>query len=511
LRTLTLRTPLGPVKTFMDDPLRVLRMLRFYSRFEGSNLDPAAVEAMKLASVHDALRSKVSAERILTEWKKIFAGRQITKALRVLYETGIWDAVFVTADIKDYHPFNMDQKNRWHVDPVFDHTLKVVDNYDAILRADGCPDDERALCNMAAFKHDLGKLDRKIIGSKETPDGVFNSYHGHEDSSAFAVRSILGSLKASTDDTEFVAKIAQYHMIPHQDVSDKHLRKLIRETGRSMARRVVQHALADATSKPGGDVVHYTKMLERVATLDTSPPKKPPLPGGVLMERFATLLPESGFIKEVNAKLQELLDEDPATTQDQLLAEVERMRQEIESKFGGYVKKAKKGSWYQDNVKVARDTVDWLCGDVVKKPFAKDGDREVVMLVVDTGEYVLRRSQAEDGRHDPELEKLVGRSICAKGMIHGYTFIVSEWTHQHDREQEGVTYMERNAPKDLTKFEVGDRVRRRNFKGLAFEQIDGRVSRIEGDLMYIKWDGVNEQEVFKLTDTVSLHGLVEKI
>ncbi len=70
--------------------------------------------------------------------------------------------------------------------------------------------------------------------------------------------------------------------------------------------------------------------------------------------------------------------------------------------------------------------------------------------------------------------------------------------------------MIRESPSEMSKFEVGDKVRRRG-KGLAFPQINGRVQKIEGDLMFIKWDGVKELEAIRLTDTVALYGTIEKI
>ena len=268
LQTMTLRTPLEPVKTFMDDPLRILRLLRFLSRYQGSKVDPAALEAMRQPDVQQALKQKVSSERVLTEWMKMFAGSQQTTALRILHDTGLWQTLF-GEHLKGTAPFTMDQKNKWHVDNVFEHTLKVVAGYDSILRADGAGDEERAKALCAAFFHDLGKLCPEIIGIKEHverevyqmeyeggppvgDDSYTHSYHGHEDESARISRAILSGLKASNEDIQYIASIVQNHMQPHDDVSDKQLRKMVREMGRSVVRRIIQHAKADAMSKPGG-------------------------------------------------------------------------------------------------------------------------------------------------------------------------------------------------------------------------------------------------------------------
>lgn len=69
-----LRTPLEPYQTFKDDPLRVLRLIRFASRL-GFNIDPEAEAAMRDATIQDALRSKISRERVGIEVEKMLKGR----------------------------------------------------------------------------------------------------------------------------------------------------------------------------------------------------------------------------------------------------------------------------------------------------------------------------------------------------------------------------------------------------------------------------------------------------
>lgn len=358
LHTMTLRTPMEPVKTFMDDPLRILRMLRFLSRYKGATVDPAAIQAMQQPDVQQALKQKVSSERVLTEWMKMFAGQQQTAALRILHDTGLWQTLF-GEHLKGTKPFTMDQKNRWHVDNVFEHTLKVVEGYDAILRADGAGDEERAKALCAAFFHDLGKLCPEIIGVKDHvarevynmeyeggppvgDEGLTNSYHGHEDESARISRAILEGLKASNEDVQYISTICQYHMQPHDDMSDKQLRKMVREMGRSIVRRIIQHAKADATSKPGGDVAHYDSLLDRANNIEQLENKKPVLDGQTLMQMFPTLNPASGFMRDINLRLQDMMDANPAMTREQYMQAVEQMRPQVMQQFQGYQKAPKK-------------------------------------------------------------------------------------------------------------------------------------------------------------------------
>lgn len=79
MRRKLIRTPLDPVQTFKDDPLRILRCIRFASRF-GYYIDEAAVQAMSIPEIREALRIKITRERVGVEMEKIFQGKQIILA-----------------------------------------------------------------------------------------------------------------------------------------------------------------------------------------------------------------------------------------------------------------------------------------------------------------------------------------------------------------------------------------------------------------------------------------------
>ena len=70
-----------------------------------------------------------------------------------------------------------------------------------------------------------------------------------------------------------------------------------------------------------------------------------------------------------------------------------------------------------------------LTGQVVKKPFGtgSKSEREAIMLETEEGLYALRR-QGGNPFHDPELEKLVGKTIEVEGKVAGYTVLISDWT-----------------------------------------------------------------------------------
>lgn len=88
-----IRTPLPPFETFKDDPLRVLRCVRFASRFSFELVDELA-EAAKNPTISEALNSKISRERILTEVEKMITGPSPLKAVQLLYSLNLYNIVF---------------------------------------------------------------------------------------------------------------------------------------------------------------------------------------------------------------------------------------------------------------------------------------------------------------------------------------------------------------------------------------------------------------------------------
>ncbi|ODV89194.1 hypothetical protein CANCADRAFT_27053, partial [Tortispora caseinolytica NRRL Y-17796] len=92
-----LRTPLDPIETFLDDPLRVLRLIRFAARFD-MVIASETEEAMKDDRIKDAMRLKISRERIGAELKKIFNSAKPQKALMYIYNNGLYESIFSLCD-----------------------------------------------------------------------------------------------------------------------------------------------------------------------------------------------------------------------------------------------------------------------------------------------------------------------------------------------------------------------------------------------------------------------------
>ncbi|ANZ77595.1 BA75_05088T0 [Komagataella pastoris] len=95
-----LRTPLEPSKTFIDDPLRCLRLIRFASVF-GFSVSEDALQAMKQPKIKEALNAKISRERIGVEIDKILVSKDPIRGLKILRETNLLDAIFNFGELQE--------------------------------------------------------------------------------------------------------------------------------------------------------------------------------------------------------------------------------------------------------------------------------------------------------------------------------------------------------------------------------------------------------------------------
>lgn len=110
MKSKLIRTPLEPFQTFMDDPLRVLRLVRFASRL-GFTIDPVAEQVMGNAKVLDALRLKISRERVGVEVEKMLKGKDPRRSLQYINELGLYNAIF-TDPTKPDDP--LPDLSHWH-------------------------------------------------------------------------------------------------------------------------------------------------------------------------------------------------------------------------------------------------------------------------------------------------------------------------------------------------------------------------------------------------------------
>lgn len=296
LLTMTLRTPCRPghdpnneaLRIFTEDPLRLLRVLRFHSRYKNSQIDPEVLTAMQNEDVqHQIVRRLygdesmgIVPERTSEELKKIMIGEQPEKAMQLMYKTGLLQKLLMLP--QEFQPLHMDQKNKHHSMTVIDHTMKVLGNVNNLAKEFKLDDKQRMTLNFSALFHDIGKLDPRSHANK--PDGT-RGYYGdrnnpnaitHQQSSQEHWSRFANALKFSTDETNTIGDMVLNHMNPHDHVetnekpSDKQLRKYIR-TNPSWVFQYI-HAMADASSKDDSeDLSHaqqpYRENLERLKTL----------------------------------------------------------------------------------------------------------------------------------------------------------------------------------------------------------------------------------------------------
>lgn len=117
-----IRTPLEPYQTFKDDPLRVLRLIRFASRLDYT-IDSESLKAMSDPDIKDALRKKISRERVGVELEKALRGPDPHDAMRLVYELGLYFTIFSDPTVEDSK----------HYQPDTEGTIALIDELKSLL------------------------------------------------------------------------------------------------------------------------------------------------------------------------------------------------------------------------------------------------------------------------------------------------------------------------------------------------------------------------------------------
>jgi poly(A) polymerase len=242
-----LRTPLDPGKTFDDDPLRMMRAIRFASQLNFAVLPPvlAAITAMR-----DRL-AIVAGERVTEEFLKILRTPVPSVGLRLMFDTGLLQIVF--PEIAQMS--GVDQRRDHHHKDVFLHTCTVVDNVALVS--------ENLWLRFVALVHDIAKPRTKAFR-----EGTGWTFHGHEELGARMMRRIFQRMKLPLDHLTYVEKLVRLHLRPmalvDDGVTDSAVRRLVFETGDDIDDLMVL-CRADITSKNPGLVLRYRENYEIVA------------------------------------------------------------------------------------------------------------------------------------------------------------------------------------------------------------------------------------------------------
>ena len=295
LATMTLRHPSQPGHERLDeahrilseDPLRWLRYVRFLSRYQNAKLDPVLLEGMKNPKIqHQIVRrlqgdttGGIVPERTAEELRKIMMGEQPEEAVKVMLETGLLQQILLLPE--EYHPLDMDQKNKHHQLSVIAHTIEVLKNVNNLSKEFGIDDKQRMMMNLTAVFHDLGKLDPR--SHKNQPDNS-RGYSGdptrsdaitHQQASQERWNAFAKALKLSDEESSWISNAVLSHMNPHAHIedmgqpSDRQLRRYLRKNPEWVFQYI--HAMADSMSKTEvpdpSKAGPYRENLERLRSL----------------------------------------------------------------------------------------------------------------------------------------------------------------------------------------------------------------------------------------------------
>jgi len=268
-----LRTPLDPVRTFSDDPLRILRAVRFAAQL-GFTIEAETLAAT--AATRDRL-AIVSQERISDEFMKILKTVRPSVGLKLLYDTGIMDIVFPeVAKLA-----GMDQRKDHHHKDVFLHTCIVVDNVAAAS--------DNVWLRFTALVHDIAKPRTKAF-----KEGVGWTFHGHEELGARMMKGIFRRLRLPGEPLSYVEKLVRLHLRPmvlvDNIVTDSAVRRLLFDAGNDIDDLMVL-CRADITSKNPRLVSKYMKnydlviqKIKEVEEKDQLRNWQPPIKGDEIMK-----------------------------------------------------------------------------------------------------------------------------------------------------------------------------------------------------------------------------------
>ena len=213
-----LRTPLDPVVTMSDDPLRMMRAARFAAQLE-FEVEPSVLEAM--SSMADRI-SIISQERITDEFLKIMQARKPSIGLKHLYDTGLMKHIFPEVhNLGGVDIVERGSREFQHKD-VFLHTLQVVDNLAQMS--------DNVWLRFATLMHDIAKP-----RTKKFIEGSGWTFHGHEEVGARWQEKIFRRLKLPLHHLEYVQTLVRLHqrpmMLVDEGVTDSAIRRLAVQAG----------------------------------------------------------------------------------------------------------------------------------------------------------------------------------------------------------------------------------------------------------------------------------------
>ena len=267
-----------PVERFSEDPLRMLRCIRFRCKLsvDGKSFRIAVKTAEAVLKCKDGIKT-LSGERITEELNKIMSSQNASRGIRWLDEIGVIEYI-----LPEVHALRM-PGDKGHKD-IFEHTLQVLDN--VVAKSDDL------YLRWAALLHDIGKVPTKKYDEKRGW-----TFESHAAAGAKMVEKIFRRLHLPLDSRmEYVRKLVDMHMRPttlaEEGVTDSAIRRLIFDAGDALdgllilAKSDVTTRYEERRNKIYNSLVIIEKHIQEVEEKDALRNWKNPIDGNYIMETF---------------------------------------------------------------------------------------------------------------------------------------------------------------------------------------------------------------------------------
>ena len=284
-----IRTPLDPVVTFKDDPLRIMRAIRFATQL-GFEIDQNTFQALK--QMRQRLEI-ISLERISEELKKIIMATRPSTGFYLLDEVGVLDIIFPEMVAMK----GVEQREGYHHKDAFHHTLMVVDNVAKVS--------DKFDLRFAALVHDIAKP-----RTKRFIEGTGWTFHGHDEIGARMLPEICQRFKLPNSTLKYTQKLTRLHLRPihlsEEGVTDSAMRRLLFQAGEHLE-DLLTLCRADITSgnprrvkKHLANFDHVVARLEEVEEKDSMRAFQSPVRGDEIMAVCGIPLgPKVGQLKKM--------------------------------------------------------------------------------------------------------------------------------------------------------------------------------------------------------------------